>query len=283
MKLNEVTTVDPEQDVLLEGGAAIKGAKKISQEDCRAAFPDLHKKITTILGLKKHQVKFIGSAGKKEDGLLSGDIDVAVEADRDHVNSKLKALAWHPDEHRAMKGINIYSFGHRLPNEDIVQVDLVPTKNVDYTEWSMQSNPEDLERGLKGAHRNELMFATAKHAGLKEEDDELRRYFYDLSRGLYKGVQKKNKKGTGYETVEKEFVTNDVNSVVKTLYGPRATKQSTASFAGCMKHIKDDDFPHAASRGKILAMAAKGMEKKGLKVPKDLMHPNPVADNLPVL
>jgi hypothetical protein len=105
---------------------------------------------------------------------------------------------------------------------------------------------------------------------MKKQDDSIERYFYDLSRGLYKGVQSKNKKGTGYNTVSKEFMTSDIGSIVKTLYGPRASAQSTATFHGCIDHINAEDFPHAAVRDKILAMASKGMTGKGLKVPKGM-------------
>lgn len=256
---------------LLEGGAAIKGSEKITQAEVREVLPSLTKKVATILGLKKSQVKLVGSAGKKEDGELSGDIDLAIEMDRDELSGKLPRLAWDEKSVRPMKAINIFSFAHKVEsNGKIIQVDLIPTKNVDYTAWSMQSNPEDLERGLKGSHRNELMFATAKYAGMKEQDDSIERYFYDLSRGLYKGVQVKDKKGK-HKTTEKEFLTNDTSSIVKILFGAHASEQSTASFVGVMKHINSDEFPHAAVRDKILAMAIKGMEGKGLKVPKDLM------------
>lgn len=263
------------RDFLLEGGAAIKGVEKITQEEVRSTLPNLIKKISSILGLKKSQIKVVGSAGKKEDGLLSGDIDIAVEIDRDELEGKLARLAWDEKSARAMRGINIFSFAHQLDDPDgnpgkLVQIDLIPTKDVDYTAWSMQSNPADLEKGLKGSHRNELMFAVAKYAGMKEQDDNIERYFYDLSRGLYKGVQSKNKKGTGYNTVSKEFMTNDIGSVVKTLYGQRASAESCATFHGCLDHINSEDFPHGAVRDKILAMASKGMTGKGLKVPPEL-------------
>lgn len=265
---------------LTEGGAAIKGSSKITQLEVRQIKDKLLSKIASVLNVVPSKIKIIGSAGNKlRDDDLSGDIDVAVELAASSVERSLKELAGN-DSYRAMKGINVYSFAYPVGNKK-VQIDLMPVDDIIFAEWSYQANEKDLARGLKGAHRNELMFAIAKHLSdkvTKRSDDgeaiEKERFFYDLSRGLMIGIQsregKKGKPVKGFSTISKELVTSDPKKITKIFFGPGVTPNQVSTFEGALKAIMSPSFPHEAQREKILDLAKEGIKKKGLTVPDEL-------------
>lgn len=273
MKICEI--IEP----LTEGGQAIKGAAKVSQADVRKVTPDLLKHIQTILKLSKSKVKLIGSAGKKpEDSDLSGDIDVAVECETSEVEHALEKLA-NGKDHRAMRGIGVYSFAYPV-GKKLVQVDVIPVQNVKYAEWSYQANPKDLAQGLKGAQRNELFFAIAKHIPQvvlsKGEDGEpidVERHFYDLSKGLMVGTRsRKNKNGKvlkNFATTEKKVLSNDPAKVVELMFGD-FTPDQVSTFDGTLKAIKSSKFVHRDLIDDILQTAADGIKNKSLKVPDSI-------------
>ena len=267
-----------ENKLLLEGGAALKGVVSISQEEARKAIPGLLKKIANELVIDVSKVRCIGSAGRKPEG-LSGDIDIAAEVSSREVDAVLKRLSVNGNC-RAMPGINVYSFAYTV-NKKLVQVDLIPVEDIEFATWSYMAPESDLKIGLKGAHRNELFFATAKYADTKRIDadqdgeiDEIERYFYDLSQGLMWGKQdRKNKSGKlskGFKTVSKTKVTCDPAEICKILFGQAVLPSMVCTFDGTLKAIKAPGFAHAKSRDEILKMAVKGIAGKGLKIPADL-------------
>ena len=71
-----------------------------------------------------------------------------------------------------------------------------------------------------------------------------------------------------YHTVEKNLVSDDPDEVCKLLFNRSAKRCST--FDGVLDAILDAKFPYADVRKDILAMAAEGLRKKGLKVPSSL-------------
>jgi hypothetical protein len=278
MKLLEICT--PQTSLLFEGGKALKGVSKITQAEVRQVIPDLLKKIQTALKLPKSKVKLIGSAGKKpQDTDLSGDLDVAVECDPATVEDALKELAGELDS-RVMKGIGVYSFATTV-GEKLVQVDLMPVDNIKFAEWSYQANPADLKQGFKGAQRNELFFAIAKHMPqeVTKRDDqgepiELNRYFYDLAKGLMKGTRSRvNKNGNvvkNFSTVEKHVVTNNPAEVVRQMFGDHVSPEETSTFKGSLKAIKSPSFIHQKKKADVLNQAKTGIKLKNLKVPEYL-------------
>jgi len=285
MKLIEITgekryeaLEDDYSTLLLEGGMALKGCTKISQVEARHLIPDLIKKIAAKLEIPASKIKNAGSAGKKpHDQDISGDIDLAVEAPRNKVEQALADLAY--DDHRAMPAINVYSFNTKHLDK-LIQVDLIPVDDLKYAEWSYLAHNNDLKMGLKGAHRNELFFAVAKHANrhvLDTDKDgepvEVERYFYDLSKGLMTGkATRKGKRGTTktWTTTDKHVLTKDPEKIARILFGSTAEKCST--FKGTLAAIRDDKFPYPDLRDKMLDTAREGIRNKGLRVPQELLN-----------
>ena len=265
--------------ILLEGGAALK-TSPISQTAARKALPEIIKQVSSALGISAVKIKQLGSAGKKpKDDDKSGDIDLAVQAEAADVEKALKGLSYDGKTYKVMKGINVFSFAYDLGGQT-VQVDLMPVANVRYAEWASQANEVDLKDGLKGSHRNELFFAVAKFIDpqiIKKDADGspivLKRYFYDLQKGLMLGTQTregKKKNGKNFKTVDKKVLTDDPAKVAQFLFGDSVTPDQVATFRGALAAIESPKFPHKADRKEIIAMAKQGMKNKGLSVPKYL-------------
>jgi hypothetical protein len=274
MKLFEI------KSILTEGGMAIKGVSKISQEEVRKTVPDLIKRIAAVLKLNQNQVKLIGSAGKKpNDDDLSGDLDIAVECDINLLDERSVDLC-DGQEFRMMKGINVFSFATPVDSK-IVQVDLMPVKNIKFAEWSYQANEKDILQGLKGAQRNELFFAIAKFMPQEvlSKDDageptEIKRYFYDLGKGLMTGVRsrigKNGKNSKNFTTMDKKLIASDPSKIVSLMFGKDATVKSTSTFEGTLKEMKSSNFLFKDKLDEILELAKVGIEKKNLKVPNSI-------------
>jgi len=257
---------------LTEGGKAIKGTASVTQIQARNLIPGLLKHVSSTLGLKSTHVKLIGSAGKKPtDDDLSGDIDLAVQVSPDSVEKALVDLAYDKKSHRSFKGLNVYSFAHPVEDQ-IVQVDLMPVNNIDYAAWSFQAHENDLKQGYKGAHRNEVMFAVAKHATPKNPNE---RYFYDLSRGLMVGKQStiKGKKGQdlkGKKTTDKRVLTDDPDEVTAILFGKHIRAAHLNHFDGVWKALTNSKFPYADKQSEIFKQIKTGIVGKKLKLPEVL-------------
>jgi len=270
-----------QESFLLEGGAAIKGSSKITQVEARHVIPDLISKISKVTEVDPEKIKSVGSAGHKPaDTDLSGDIDIAIECGVEIVKKALPELAFDGENFKAMSAINVYSFATKI-NDKIVQVDLVPVENINFATWSFISDEDDLAKGLKGAQRNEVIFAVTKHANLKNVKNdkgdvvELDRYFFDLSKGLMKGHQTRyNSKGKltkNFTTTSKELVSDDPEKIAKILFGKKAKASKLVTFDQVWEAIHSPDFPFKHELEKIVKMAKVGIEKKNLKVPDVLL------------
>jgi len=269
------------ESLLLEGGAALKGVSRITQVEARHSIPEIIKKVSAATGVHENLIRRVGSAGKKpSDHDTSGDIDIAIECSPATAQKAISELSHDGETFRSMKGINVYSFGYKI-NGKIVQVDLMPVEDIEYAEWSYASDPSDLKKGLKGAHRNELLFAVTKHAHQKkiknEKGDvvEIERLFYDLGKGLMRGKQSrvtaKGKLSKNFNTVgEKVIVSSKPDEIAKVLFGDKCSGGKLLTFDQVYKAINGEDFPHKKSRDEILTMAKEGIKNKGLSMPEQL-------------
>lgn len=275
----KLTDLKPNK-MLLEGGQALKGTSAVSQADARALGPKIVQAVRKALDLPAEKVRMIGSAGNKPDGELSGDIDIAVETnDIEKVRAAVQQLGAQ-GKFRHMPGINIYAFAYQH-GKSLIQVDLMPVPSIKYAEWSFSAVTDDLKAGLKGAHRNELLFAIAKHADrrvTKATDDgkplEAERYYYDLGKGLMLGksshVGKKGQPLKSGKLMSKETVSVDPEEVTKFLFGTSFKAQDVATFQGALNAILSTEFKYANARSEILQTAAKGILGKGLQMPAQL-------------
>jgi hypothetical protein len=235
----------------------------------------------------------IGSAGKKdpekngtEEG-SSGDIDIALEVkDHDEFIKKAKELATEQKiEFKYLAGLGILSIRWPIKNQDtlqenqFVQIDLIPVKNLDYCKWSYYS-PDQGESEYKGLYRNECIFACARFADyqvLEEKEGEpikWSRYFYDLNDGLYRGTQTNvGKRGEVIKTVttqDKEFITAEPQKIVDICFGKSFRYNQLMSFENCIEAIMSDDFILKEKRELILDNIKKNLVNKEQELPKEL-------------
>lgn len=276
MKLAEILT----EQILLEGGAAIKGAQKITQVEARHVTPDIIAKLAKVTSVDAKLIASSGSGGKKpNDDDLSGDIDILIQTTPGKIEVALPKLAFDGESYRIMRGINVFSFGYKVAGK-LVQVDVIPVDDIEYAKWAYQAHEKDLKQGLKGSHRNELLFAVAKFANrnvLKKDDAgepvEVERYYYDLSKGLMTGKQsrigKKGKPTKSWSTIDKHLLTSNPDKIAEILLGKGVNAARASTYNGVLKAIMSPKFPYEKLRGKILETAKEGMKKKKLVLPAD--------------
>ncbi len=109
--------------------------------------------------LRVFQIKdfrFIGSFGKKE---LMNDVDVAVLGDFEYCSNQIKGSGL---EYKILNGFKQISFGFPF-KEEIVQIDLMFSKNLDWSEFIYYSpNLLKQESEYKGVYRNLLLNSICK-------------------------------------------------------------------------------------------------------------------------
>lgn len=218
------------ESLLQEGGRAVKGSQPMSQTEAVS----LGKLITREAPFK---VAIVGSAGKKPKDKTSGDVDLAIACSWDECRkwaSKLGTL-------RDLKGLGIISLGITHAGA-LRQVDLIPTGNLKFCEWAYWNDTDDLAAGLKGSHRNELLFACAKHA-LDEG-----RYILNLAKGLE-------------QRPARELVATTPKAVCKILLG---ASKPVMSLTEAVDAFLADAYPRPEARPAIVATMFKGLTQKEL-------------------
>lgn len=266
------------ESVILEGGAAIKGSEPLTQAEAREITAHVVRDLKRILKIESSQIAPVGSAGLKAPDQLSGDIDIAVVADVTLVKSAVESMAL-DGRFRHMPGLNVYSFA-KLHGSKVAQVDIIPTNNIKLVKWAYYNDPGDLKLGLKGSHRNELLFAIAKYAEYVSkakdehgEDSARERLVFDLSRGLYRFVQDRaGKKGLvkSFATRDKVLLTSDPDKICARLFGDGVTAKQVMTFEDALKLMLSPSFKHKKMLPQILKRAVEGLEGKKLVVPHEL-------------
>lgn len=263
---------------ILEGGAAIKGSQPLTQAEAREISMHVIRDLKRLLKLESKQIATVGSAGLKGPDELSGDIDIAVMADVTLVKTAVESMAL-DGRFRHMPGLNVYSFA-KLHGSKVAQVDIIPTTSIALAKWAYHNDPADLKLGLKGSHRNELLFAIAKHAEYVSKgkdatgaDSARERLVFDLSRGLYRFVQDRaGKKGLtkSFATRDKVLLTSDPDKICARLFGDGVTAKQVMTFGDALKLVLSPSFKHKRVLPQILARAVEGLERKKLVVPHEL-------------
>lgn len=263
---------------ILEGGAAIKGSHPLTQAEAREISMHAIRDLREILGVESSQIAVVGSAGLKAPDQLSGDIDIAVMADITDVKAAVERLAL-DGRFRHMPGLNVFSYA-KLHGSKVAQIDVIPTTNIKLAKWAYHNDPADLKLGLKGSHRNELLFAIAKYAEYVAiakapdgEDSARERLVFDLSRGLYRFTQDRaGKRGLtkSFATRDKKLITSDPDKICAKLFGEGVSAKQVLTFKDALKLMLSSSFKHKGKLKLILERAITGLEQKKLVVPHEL-------------
>ena len=133
---------------------AIKSATPIHLKDLAEFNTKLSVNLLRIFQIK--DFRFIGSFGKKE---WMNDIDVAVLGNFDQCSNIIKSSGL---KYKILNGFKQISFGFPF-KEEIVQVDLMFSKNLDWSEFIYYSpNLLNHESEYKGVYRNLLLNSVCK-------------------------------------------------------------------------------------------------------------------------
>jgi hypothetical protein len=261
------------ESIILEGGAAIKGVSPVPQDVARQILPSVCALVASQLGLKPSEVVSIGSAGNKPSEELSGDLDIVVQTDDlEKVKEAIKELGY-DGQYKAMGGINVYSFAYHHKDKTY-QVDLMPVDNIEYAKWMFHADKNDLAKGLKSAHRNELLFALAKHVNLAVNGSERTRYLLNMNKGLFDATQsnmgKSGKTTKHFTTTNKNFITDDPDTIIQTLTGSKIKASKVLSFDDLYQIVVSPEFKFKEKKDEILKATLDGIKKKKLTIPDQL-------------
>jgi hypothetical protein len=265
-------------ELLLEGGKALKHTSGIKQKHVKALLAELLPKIAKELSLDPSRVLPIGSAGRKlNPEAKSGDIDIAVQTDDIEAVKRAIETLGSAGQHRQMPGISVYSFAAKHP-EGLVQVDLMPVASIKLAAWAFYSAESDMLAGLKGSHRNELLFSLAKHVAMEYMsvdgivDAQRTRYQLSLNKGLFKVKQSKvGKKGIAvknYTTIERTLLSIEPDEICELLFGYKVPASQVLSFADAWRALNDSRF--TLKKKEIIDSAIEGLERKELALPAQL-------------
>jgi len=182
------------------------------------------------------------------------------------------------------------SFAFPIVNKDgtqkdeYVQVDLMPTYNMEFTEFAYHS-PSYLESKYKGLYRNELIFAAARvmdynvlKKAIDKEGKEVDVLFqsgsFNLNAGLFRAIKSRmGKSGSMVKhpvSIEKIFLTDDPNKIVKMVFGPKFTPANINSFESTLKVIKSSDYIYKKKRDEVLKAVANNIIRRKLPLPEEL-------------
>jgi hypothetical protein len=242
----------------------------------------------------------MGSTGKKNPGGSSGDIDLAVDfrgilnddiTDIKEVLVYLKSVADKISDTTALNiGISEVHFAYPIANVDgkqeneFVQVDLMPTDNLEYTKFTYHS-PAEWESKYKGLHRNILMFSILSatttevlETGVNKNGEEvpakIRKKVYNMNKGIQKVVRSfVGKKGNIVKTgknIERQMVTNNVQEIVNIMVGPEYKPKDLKTYDQLIKIVQSPTFIHKEHRDKILKSTAESLQKLGVLLPPEL-------------
>jgi hypothetical protein len=280
---------------LIEGGKAVQGVGRLNQLNAAETITALYQRVLKPLGLSPDQYAILGSAGKKDpakNGTIegsSGDLDCAVQVTgepREFVGALKELLTRLGFEFTDMPGLGIISFKFPITSSDglqdgmSVQVDIIPVQDLEYVKWSYFS-PQFDASPYKGLYRNEVFFVLARYARqevtkhVEGEPVEWNRIFFDLNKGLMQGSQSRiGKRGVPVKqakTVTKSLVSADPDTIVQYLLGPTFKASDAMTFEDVLRCMNSEKFLFKSEKSLIFKDIAKGLEKKGVSIPSELL------------
>lgn len=252
----------------------------------------LEKTLLKSLGLKTNDWKVLGSVGKK--AAPSGDIDIAIDVKEIIKNKNVKSVNdVFPYIERIIKrkrldfvyirGLNIVSVSFPIVGvkNKFVQVDLMPTDNLDFTNWVYWS-PKETETKYKkmGLYRTELLKAIADQIDRKVlkkfpdgQEKEINKFVLNSNLGFYrKTTSFMGKKGLPIkkgEILKRTKPIKDPQKIVKIILGKDATIEDTNSFESIYSIMKSKTFPYKNKVKDIKEKFNSVMIRKGLPIPEE--------------
>jgi hypothetical protein len=241
------------------GGKAIKNCSPVQQEEVFSIVEDIRNK----LNVSKDDLVVVGSAGLKNPGELSSDIDLAFE-NSDILQQIIKYFDGDDSiqKKNSLLSVGVYSVGWKFKNK-VVQVDFMPVLSLDYAKWSFHGGTKDSK--FKGIYRSLLMYAIAKYAYKKTDSTIKKRMWYSQNYGIMTGEVVY--KGKTQKVIKKEHITTHPVKASYILFGVDSSK--TKTFEDCVHAMMAPGFPHRENLTEIWEEFFNSVEKK--KLPKGII------------
>ncbi len=285
------------EQFILESGNSIQDAAAFKQDQVEPTVKWLTANVFPKIGLNgiDDDAAVIGSAGKKMPDQTSGDIDIAVSADKIAafletslqnalfaLNDKLKSLGF---ETKLAPGFNQVSIGAPIAGDKkngVGQVDFMLSTDLDWSRFIYHSPDFRVaESKYKGAYRNLLLMAAigksfyeiAKTTD-KGEVAEYQTYVVRLNQGITQ-VRKSfvGKKGL-VKTAQllKDYdksITNEPQGVVDLLFNGGHKPSDIGTYEGLKSLIDSSDFKFPGKRGDIYKDFVQKIEDAKLPLPSE--------------
>ena len=292
------------KEFIKEGGNAVKGSVRINQENVKDTLKSISIGIVRVLKITDKDTGLLGSTGKKRPGGSSGDIDMAIDANKvlrangiqladelfDFIANKVGKIS---KTTVSNKGTGVISLEWPIANTDgkqknaKVQLDLMIVDNLDLAKFNFWS-PSEEQSKWKGIYRNILLSSMASamnfetlEKGFDADNIEVpvlfRRNFIDLKRGLVRGLQTRvGKSGKIFasgrkQTIETKVLENQPDNIVKAILGPAFTVNDTVSFESLFKILDHPKYLYKNQKKSIIKTFLQVISKaKGLVVPDEM-------------
>lgn len=281
-----------------EGGNAFEDVVGIKQSEVQPTVTAVFNKVLKTFGLAglQEDAFLLGSAGKKAENELSGDLDIAVSADQiaavnnikmsdvlDWIDGKAKELGYPTKIARGFGQVSIpFPIVGRKPTEP-VQIDILVSTNLDWSRFVHTSpNFAKGESKYKNTYRNLLLnncVSAYHYVVLKQTDEEVplevEKYVMRLDSGVY-AVRKSfegKKPGTILKTgkVLKEFdklITQTPEEFVNIFFGEQYSVDDISSFEKLYDLVFHRPSNVEPYRERIMKNFIHGIETTGLPMPE---------------
>ena len=292
------------KEFIKEGGGAVGDVDRINQENVEATLKAISTKIIKPLKITNKDIGVLGSTGKRKPGGSSGDIDIAIDANKvlranaiqvadelfDFIAGKAKKVS---NTVVSNKGTGVISLQFPISNTDgkqknkKVQLDLMIVDNLDLAKFNFWS-PHEEQSKWKGIYRNIILSSMASvmdfevlEKGYDENDVEVptlfKRNFIDLKRGLMRGLQTRiGKSGKLFakgrkQTLETKVLENQPEGIIKAILGPAFTVKDAESFESLFKILDHPKYLYRSKKKEIIkTFIAVISRSKGLVVPDEM-------------
>lgn len=286
------------EQFILESGNAIGESVPFTQDQIQPTIDWMQKNIFPEIGLVGigDDAAIIGSAGKKLLGATSGDIDIAVSADKIAsalgtslelaylaLDEKLKSLGYPT---LAKKGFNQVSVGVPIAGDQkngIGQVDLMITTDLEWSKF-MYHSPDfrTAESLYKGAYRNLLLmsamgqcFFAVKKTTDKGETEEYEAYVIRLNQGVvqvrktFMGKRGLRKTTDRLREYDKE-ITRVPQEIVDLLFNGGHSVAEIMTYEGLKSLLDSGDFKYPEKLQGIMDKYKNELDRAGLPLPSEL-------------
>lgn len=264
--------------ILNESGNAIEESRPLQQSEVEGTYRFIIKSIFPLLSLSEDFAKPIGSFMKKLPGQTSGDIDIAILADRiagenglalsevlDFVSDKLKKAGYSTTIGRGFQQVSVGIPVEGKPKNGTAQVDLMLTDNLEFSTF-MYHSPDftKSESKYKGLYRNILIMAVISNSKRettkltdKGEVEEYKSYVLRLNQGVVSVAKTFAGKRGLVKTAavlhdQDRFITNTPEVIAEIGFGKFVPPSELMTFEDVWRRVTDIKFIHRDKLTSIL-------------------------------